>query len=1265
MSGGTGNGKGLNGGQNVSALATAIPAASMRNLPPGAQINQLLLNKNKHLQANNGFGNLAPSSGSLVNGNAGNLSSSPFSVSGGSDSGIVKRESPPTTTLPPAVTALQNGTSSVGDSASETGSVLSDPTRREPSTSSSTSPSKSSEHSDGSKSGPGWVQPPYRPSSTTVLRNTNQLEYIKAKMIKAMIKHPHSWPFRVPVDAIKLNILDYHDIIKNPMDLGTISKRLDYYWYSNAVQCIQDFKVMFTNCYTYNQAGEDVVKMANELEKVFLAKLGQLPSEEVEIPVKLRPGKAKRGPGRPAGSGNKKTVIGFSLPTKTATLSGSSSLSASSTTSSTSPVTVSATPASAPSPAIVHSANRAPVRPPSQPQPFKTVEIPSTSNPKPKGLPPAPARSNNALPPSTTKTPTFQPQPPKTVTVPAVKVEKVSPVKKKPGEVLKEQMAYCYALLKEMRGKKHEAYAWPFYEPVDAVALGLTDYHQKIKKPMDLRTMMTRFDQGLYHTPQQFADDLRLIFFNCYRYNPKDTKLLNMAWKLQDFFETRWAKLPYDLPCTPRMVREQQGLMLYAPNDANAPTDEELGRESDRSPTPRAGTSKDSSPPLRKKKEPVASTSKNASAPGAVAELQAQLAALQAQVKAIAADKASQAPPGEAMNVVPAVTSVPFPSQVRGRKPGKKAEAPSSILVTLMDHDAKKGASTPPAAARSPKSKTVKRTASQVDDEEPSSSTSPTKKPRKPRTPKEKAPPLPLPSLVEKVPEKTASPPSKPPVAVATLSHIATPVTAAPPSSSGSGMTATTLSPKRSLLNVPPAHTKVREMSYEEKQQLSIHINELTPENLEKVVQIIQSMEPQYAEAPEELEIDFEMLRPTTLCALEDFINETKGIKKNNHQTGISGGNTLPVPPMAQGPLLPPGAVSLPQVPVQPKEKSPKGSHTKGGHSKKTTGGKAYSQASSSGSSSSDSDSTDSESEVEGDVVKKAGSQAMAQTTLLPPVGPSAAISQVPVFGAAPRMAPVFPPVLNPPMLTQPASTIGVGLAGLSAVAQQAAQDLTASKGSLFGIKNAPKDPQPKSPPAAVPALKNWGTAFGKGASLASGGGSSTTVFNESFEQFRKQAKEKEEKQKQLRQAETEKRQLREQEQREKAKKERAQASERDQELELEKARRAHFEGGPSMPSNGFGFHNRDRIQALSTNSPNAAYQASPTSSMSPASSIPLSPASQVASPPEASGGANPQSERDKQRQREAERRRRAATAGRIDLTHQHDLMSTFEHQMY
>lgn len=52
-----------------------------------------------------------------------------------------------------------------------------------------------------------------------------------------------------------------------------------------------------------------------------------------------------------------------------------------------------------------------------------------------------------------------------------------------------EQLRFCARLLKEMLSKKHVAYAWPFYKPVDAKALGLHDYHDIIKHPMDLSTI--------------------------------------------------------------------------------------------------------------------------------------------------------------------------------------------------------------------------------------------------------------------------------------------------------------------------------------------------------------------------------------------------------------------------------------------------------------------------------------------------------------------------------------------------------------------------------------------------------------------------------------------------------------------------------------------------------------------------------------------------------------------------------------------------------
>lgn len=51
------------------------------------------------------------------------------------------------------------------------------------------------------------------------------------------------------------------------------------------------------------------------------------------------------------------------------------------------------------------------------------------------------------------------------------------------------QLRYCSGVLKELLSKKHAAYAWPFYKPVDAATLGLHDYHDIIKQPMDLGTI--------------------------------------------------------------------------------------------------------------------------------------------------------------------------------------------------------------------------------------------------------------------------------------------------------------------------------------------------------------------------------------------------------------------------------------------------------------------------------------------------------------------------------------------------------------------------------------------------------------------------------------------------------------------------------------------------------------------------------------------------------------------------------------------------------
>ncbi|XP_072310254.1 bromodomain-containing protein 3-like isoform X2 [Eucyclogobius newberryi] len=120
-------------------------------------------------------------------------------------------------------------------------------------------------------------------------RHTNQLQYMQSVVVKSLWKHQFAWPFHKPVDAVTLGLHDYHETITSPMDLGTIKKRLENNYYWSASECMQDINTMFTNCYIYNKPTDDIVLMALALEKIFLSKVSQMPSGEVE----LNPNKVK------------------------------------------------------------------------------------------------------------------------------------------------------------------------------------------------------------------------------------------------------------------------------------------------------------------------------------------------------------------------------------------------------------------------------------------------------------------------------------------------------------------------------------------------------------------------------------------------------------------------------------------------------------------------------------------------------------------------------------------------------------------------------------------------------------------------------------------------------------------------------------------------------------------------------------------------------------------------------------------------------------
>ena len=66
-----------------------------------------------------------------------------------------------------------------------------------------------------------------------------------------------------------------------------------------------------------------------------------------------------------------------------------------------------------------------------------------------------------------------------------------------------------------------------FLEPVDYDGLGLKDYLDVIKKPMDLGTIETKLDDGDYQSNEEFAEDMKLIWKNAMTYNVPDSEVRN------------------------------------------------------------------------------------------------------------------------------------------------------------------------------------------------------------------------------------------------------------------------------------------------------------------------------------------------------------------------------------------------------------------------------------------------------------------------------------------------------------------------------------------------------------------------------------------------------------------------------------------------------------------------------------------------------------------------------------------------------------------
>jgi len=73
------------------------------------------------------------------------------------------------------------------------------------------------------------------------------------------------WIIELCPENLYLYVQDYFNIIKNPMDLSRMKKKLDEGLYSNPWEFVDDMWLMFNNAWLYNRKTSKVYKFCTKV----------------------------------------------------------------------------------------------------------------------------------------------------------------------------------------------------------------------------------------------------------------------------------------------------------------------------------------------------------------------------------------------------------------------------------------------------------------------------------------------------------------------------------------------------------------------------------------------------------------------------------------------------------------------------------------------------------------------------------------------------------------------------------------------------------------------------------------------------------------------------------------------------------------------------------------------------------------------------------------------------------------------------------------
>ncbi|KAI5211995.1 hypothetical protein E4T38_01040 [Aureobasidium subglaciale] len=102
------------------------------------------------------------------------------------------------------------------------------------------------------------------------------------------------------------------------------------------------------------------------------------------------------------------------------------------------------------------------------------------------------------------------------------------------------ELKFCRHILDEFEKPENDGITVYLRIPVSE---DVPNYHSTVQHPMDISTIRSKLDRGEYEIASEFQDDFKLMFSNCFFFNPPDNEVNKVGRKFSEAFDNEWSKM--------------------------------------------------------------------------------------------------------------------------------------------------------------------------------------------------------------------------------------------------------------------------------------------------------------------------------------------------------------------------------------------------------------------------------------------------------------------------------------------------------------------------------------------------------------------------------------------------------------------------------------------------------------------------------------------------------------------------------------------------